>query len=83
MRSLRVLIVDDEPAIRQVLHAQLTRLGHQVDECADGRAAVADLQAVDYDVCICDMRLPDIDGIEVLRDGKAIRGAERTITIVR
>lgn len=71
MRSLRVLIVDDEPAIRQVLKAQLERLGHQVDESGEGEPAVSALRNGDFDVCICDMRLPDIDGVEVLRRTRA------------
>ena len=67
MQSLRILIVDDEPAIRQVLRAQLERMGHQIDELGEGEPAVNALQSGDFDACICDMRLPDIDGIEVMR----------------
>ena len=67
MQSLRILIVDDELAIRQVLRSQLERLGHQVDECGEGEPAAVKLRSGEFDVCICDMRLPDIDGIEVLR----------------
>ena len=67
MQSLRILIVDDEVAIRQVLRSQLERMGHQVEEHGEGGAAVAALQRGEFDACICDMRLPDIDGIEVLR----------------
>ena len=46
MQSLRILIVDDELAIRQVLRSQLERLGHQVDECGEGEQAVK-MQLVD------------------------------------
>lgn len=67
MRSLQVLVIDDEPAIRQVLRSQLERLGHHVEEQGDGEAGLKTLQGGDYDVCICDMRLPGIDGVEVLR----------------
>ena len=81
MRSLRVLVVDDEPAIRQVLQSQLERIGHQVDACGDGESAVSELQGNDYDVCICDMRLPDIDGIEVLRRTKA-NGVETAFLMI-
>ena len=71
MQSLRILIVDDEVAIRQVLRAQLERMGHQVEEHGEGEPAVVTLQRGDFDTCICDMRLPDIDGIEVLRRARA------------
>ncbi len=60
-------MVDDEPAIRQVLSAQLSKLGHQIDEAGAGVPALDALLQGDYDACICDMRLPDIEGIEVLR----------------
>ena len=71
MQSLRILVVDDEVAIRQVLRSQLERMGHQVEECGEGEAAVTALLRGDFDTCICDMRLPDIDGIEVLRRVRA------------
>ena len=67
MRSLRVLVVDDEPAICQILQLQLERQSHQVDSAQLGEAGLAKLQQNDFDVCICDMRLPDIPGVEVLR----------------
>ena len=71
MQSLRILVVDDELAIRQVLRSQLERLGHQGDECGEGEPAATKLRSGEFDVCICDMRLPDIDGIEVLRRTRA------------
>lgn len=71
MRSLQVLVVDDEPAIRQVLRSQLERLGHQVEDQGDGEAALKALAGGNYDVCICDMRLPGIDGVEVLRRARS------------
>ena len=81
MVSLRVLVVDDELAIRQVLRSQLERLGHQVDEQGDGEPAVSALQAGDYDVCICDMRLPGIDGVEVLRRAR-VAGVESAFLMI-
>jgi two-component system response regulator AtoC len=71
MRSLRVLVVDDEVAIRQVLVAQLSRLGHQVDDVGAAGPALERLTTADFDVCICDIRLPDGDGVDVLRRARA------------
>ena len=67
MTELHILVVDDEAAIRQVLASQLGKAGHRVEHVGDGLSAVAALVREDFDVCLCDMRLPDIDGIEVLR----------------
>jgi two-component system KDP operon response regulator KdpE len=62
----RVLIVDDEPDIRQMLRLILQLDGHEITEAADGREAIE--RASDMpDIIILDIRLPDIDGLEVLR----------------
>lgn len=67
MSTLHVLVVDDEPAIRQVLAAYIKKAGHEVKHVGDGGTAVQELSNGDVDICICDIRLPDFDGIEVLR----------------
>ncbi len=67
MKQLHILVVDDEPAIRQILASQLERSGHSVRTASDGRGAVDLLGKAEFDVCICDLRLPDIDGMEVIR----------------
>lgn len=67
MKQLHVLVVDDEAAIRQVLAAQLVRAGHTVEHACSGEEALENLMSSDFDVCICDLRLPSIDGLEVIR----------------
>ena len=67
MKQLHILVVDDETAIRQVLAAQLNRAGHSVEQAECGADALELLLTSDFDVCICDLRLPDFDGIEVIR----------------
>lgn len=67
MKQLHVLVVDDETAIRQVMAAQLIRAGHSVEQAENGSDALDMLLASDFDVCICDLRLPDFDGIEVMK----------------
>ncbi len=67
MSVLHVLVVDDEPAIRQVLTSHIRKAGHDVEHVGDGSSAVALLSRGDIDVCICDIRLPDFDGVEVMR----------------
>ncbi|MBI5851550.1 MAG: sigma-54-dependent Fis family transcriptional regulator [Planctomycetes bacterium] len=63
----RVLLVDDDDAFRSVLAAELTRRGHVVETAADGRRALTQAQLSGVDVVLLDLRLPDLDGIEVLK----------------
>jgi two-component system NtrC family sensor kinase len=57
-----VLIVDDEVGITRGLARLLRRDGHQVDTANDGRQALTMLQAQEYDLILCDLRMPGLDG---------------------
>src|SRR5574339_662242 len=63
----RVLVVDDENAIRRYLHTALTAQGFTVFEAANGEGAVNAVLANRPDIMILDLGLPDFDGIEVTR----------------
>ena len=63
----RVLVVDDEPAIRRFLRTSLTSQGYLITECEDGRSALETLRKAPVDVLVLDLTLPDIDGFEVIR----------------
>lgn len=65
--GLRVLVVDDEPAIRRFLHTSLTAHGYTVLEAATGQAALSAVGSQRPDLVILDLGLPDMDGIEVTR----------------
>lgn len=65
--ALRVLVVDDEPAIRHFLHASLHAHGDEVFEAATGQQALSAVVAHRPDLLILDLGLPDMDGIEVTR----------------
>ena len=71
MSSLHVLVIDDEPAARQVLAAAVSRAGHWVDAAADVAEAKAKLTRGDIDVALCDIQLPDGQGIELLKHSRA------------
>jgi len=71
MTSLQILVIDDEPAIRQILSASLGRSGHAVDVAGSGRAALARLAKGDVDVALCDLNMPDLSGIDVVRQARA------------
>ncbi len=72
MTSLQVLVVDDEPAIRQVVASQLRKVGHSVEQAGDGEAAMERLAKGDVDIVLCDIKLPGLSGIEVLRQARAV-----------
>ncbi|MBI5752279.1 MAG: sigma-54-dependent Fis family transcriptional regulator [Hydrogenophilales bacterium] len=71
MTSLQVLVVDDEPAIRQVLAAHLRKAGYSVEQAGGGNAALERLFRGDVDVALCDINMPDMSGIELLRQARA------------
>lgn len=65
-RVKRVLLVDDEEVIRQVLAALLSRNGYQVEAAANGREALAKIDKQFYDHIITDLNMPVMDGIALL-----------------
>jgi two-component system KDP operon response regulator KdpE len=76
---LRVLVVDDEPAIRRFLRTSLTAQGYQVTEAEDGRTALELLKRNTTDVLVLDLGLPDIDGFDVIRQ---LRDAGSVVPII-
>jgi len=67
VRAARILVVDDEKNLRQILHDVLSRSGHQVDEAATGHEAIARIERQNYDLITLDLRLPDMHGSAVWR----------------
>ncbi len=63
----KVLVVDDEPTVREVVAGYLRRDGHDVSEAADGTAALASVESDPPDLIVLDMMLPGVNGLDVLR----------------
>ncbi len=65
--AIRILVVDDEPAIRRALRPPLMELGFQLAEASRGEEALQALRAQPYDVVLLDVNMPGLGGIETLR----------------
>ena len=66
----RVLVVDDEASIRDLLAKTLALAEYEVDVAADGRAALERLRMYPYDLLIADLKMPGVDGLTVIREAK-------------
>jgi DNA-binding NtrC family response regulator len=68
----QILVVDDEPEMRETCRKILGRQGHEISLAESGEAALQKLRDQPIDLAILDLRLPDLDGLEVLRRAKKI-----------
>ena len=69
----RVIVVDDEEGIRELLRKTLQLADYEVDVAENGRAALERLRLKRYDLLITDLRMPGIDGLAVIRDARRLR----------
>ena len=78
---MRVLVVDDEEVIRDVLGTLLTREGYEVTSAATAGEAISLFEADPHDVVLLDLMLPDRSGLDVLREIRQ-RDADAVVVIV-
>jgi two-component system response regulator PilR (NtrC family) len=76
-----ILIADDELSMRQLLELMLTREGYRISYAASGRDAINMIEKYDFDLLLCDIRLGDMIGLEVLRAAKRKNPATVVIMI--
>ncbi len=71
----KILIIEDEAAIRRVLRRVLEQMdkNYVIDEAADGVEGIDKIKQNDYDLVLCDIKMPKKDGIEVLEESKKIK----------
>jgi two-component system response regulator AtoC len=70
MSAMSVLVIDDEPSIRTVLTAFISRAGYAVEQAANGDEALQRLLKGDIDVAVCDVSMPGMSGIDVIRQAR-------------
>jgi len=70
MKPLNVLVIDNEDVICKACHLVLTEQGHSVDYCKTGKTGLLAMKQSRYDLVLLDMKLPDMDGMEILRSLK-------------
>ncbi|TQF07846.1 response regulator transcription factor [Kitasatospora acidiphila] len=82
-RPGRILVIDDDPTVAEVVAGYLTRAGHQVDLAADGTQGLALARADRPSLVVLDLMLPGIDGLEVLRRLRAAEdGADLPVVLL-
>jgi excisionase family DNA binding protein len=69
----RILVVDDEAAIRELLAKTLSLAEYDVDVAPEGRTAVERLRGSSYDLLITDLRMPGVDGLSVIKEARRYR----------
>ncbi len=76
---MRVLVIDDEPGLRQVIRRMLEPAGHEVVEAENGRAGAQALHAAPFDVVLTDIIMPEQEGMETIGE---MRKLNKTVRIV-
>ena len=71
----RILVIDDEPAIRRILREILEHEQYNVDDAASAVEALPLVKENEYDAILCDIKMPQMDGIEFLEEAKKITDA--------
>ena len=78
---MKVLVVEDDPAVARAIVRGLVEEGHDVEHASDGAAGLAALTRADIEVCILDLQLPVLDGMAVLRNARA-RGVTTPVLVL-
>jgi DNA-binding response OmpR family regulator len=82
MHAPRVLVIEDDPAVRTLIHALLGRRGYTCDFLADGEEAIRRLRTHDYAAVLLDLMLPGAFGFDVIRFLRAERPAVAARVVV-
>ncbi len=78
-KKVQILLVDDEEKVREMLSSLLNSRGYLVKNVADGEEALKNLNSSDFDIIITDLRMPQMDGAELI---KKVRDLKPNIGII-
>jgi len=78
---MKILLVDDDSSVRRVLQFKLEKRGFSVETAADGLQALKALKENPFDLLLSDIRMPKMDGIELLSEAKAVQPGIKVILI--
>ena len=79
--AFRVLIVDDDPAVREVMAEQLGQAGYAVSEAGDGQQAMGMVEELDPHLVVIDFMMPGMTGAEVAAAVRAIRPTQKLLLV--
>ena len=79
---MKILVVDDEESVREVLREVLLREGHQIEEAGNGREALERVRGdASIDLVITDIMMPEMRGIDLIESVRALRPGVKIIAI--
>jgi len=73
MARAQILVIDDEPIMRDFLEETLVRAGYEIETVANGTAGMAAIRNNSYDLIITDMKMPGLDGLTLLEQTKKVQ----------
>jgi two-component system, chemotaxis family, chemotaxis protein CheY len=76
-----VLVIEDDAGLRRLLRWQLEKGGHRVVEAPDGRAGIAEYKRERPDLVVCDLFMPEIDGLGVIQELRRFDPGARIVAV--
>lgn len=77
----RILLIDDDDGLREVLKLVLTHAGHEVTDAGNGKAGLAALPSAKPDLVLCDIVMPEKEGLETIFEARRKHGIKRIIAM--
>jgi len=79
--KIRIIVIDDEPLMRVTVHDAMAAEGYEVVSAETGKKGIELLRETEWDILITDLRLPDMDGIQILKEVKSLNPETQVILI--
>ena len=80
-KNIKILLVDDEPDILEIVGFHLQKVGYQIFKAKDGNEAVEKARALEPHLILLDIMMPNMDGIEACEKIRAIKGLENILIV--